>query len=187
MESTATQAKNSPPIFLGIVLFLISEVFLFGSLFWTYYYTRATASTWPPERPEITLAAINTVILLSSSLTIWFAGRSIRLGNVRSLALGLAATIVLAASFLVITVWEWVHESFQPWTNAYGSIFYTLTGFHALHMVIGVGLVSVIAFNAYRGRYRPDYYGPVEITGLYWHFVDIVWIYLYKPVISTGP
>ena len=164
---------------LGISLFLVSEAFLFGSLFWTYYYLRAYTTNWPPEHPEITLAAINTFFLLASSGTIWWALNSIKKGNERRLASGLAATLLLGATFLGITVFEWTSEAFTPWTNAYGSIFFTLTGFHALHVFGGILLMSALLARTLKHKFSSDSFVGVDIGSYYWHFVDFIWIIVF--------
>lgn len=168
------------PAFLGMIFFLLSEVFLFGSLFWTYYYLRSVSAGWPPEHPSAALATINTFILLASSGTIWWAGNSIRKGRVSGLAYGLLATILLACTFLGITAWEWTHESFRPWTSAYGSIFYTLTGFHALHVFGGVIIMLVLLVRTLRHRFSANNFHAVETGSLYWHFVDFIWLIVFS-------
>jgi heme/copper-type cytochrome/quinol oxidase subunit 3 len=177
----ADERAGRPPIFLGMILFLASEVFLFGSLFWTYYYLRVKTDVWPPAGVELhlTMAAINTAVLLSSSLTIWLAGRAIRNGNVRGLAAGLGVTICLGLVFLGITGYEWAHETFRPWTMAYGSIFYTLTGFHALHVLGGTLLLSSLLARTLRGRFSARRRLAIEIGSLYWHYVDFIWILVF--------
>jgi cytochrome c oxidase subunit 3 len=164
---------------LGMVLFLISEAFLFGSLFWTYYYLRALTPGWPPEHPSAVLASVNTAILLSSSIVIWLGTQVIRKGHHRGLLLLLLVTTLLGCTFLGITVWEWTHEAFQPWTNAYGSIFFTLTGFHALHVFGGVLLMLALAARTARRRFSAENHLAVDIGSLYWHFVDFIWILVY--------
>ena len=165
-----------------MVFFLISEVFLFGSLFWTYYYLRAENPVWPPSgvQLDLNMAIINTVILLASSGTIWWAGRSIRKGNENGLALGLSITIVLAVAFLGITIFEWTHEDFRPWTSAYGSVFYTLTGFHALHVFGGVMLMLALLARTLRHRFTSGNFLPVDIGSLYWHYVDFIWLIVFS-------
>jgi cytochrome c oxidase subunit 3 len=115
--------------YLGMIFFLISEAFLFGALFWTYYYLRAQTLIWPPAGVQLDspLAIVNTVLLLSSSASVWWAGRQVRQGKLNGLATGLMITIGLGVAFLGITGWEWTHETFRPWTDAYGSIFYLMT------------------------------------------------------------
>jgi heme/copper-type cytochrome/quinol oxidase subunit 3 len=165
----------------GMVLFLISEAFLFGSLFWTYYYLRATTAVWPPAgvNPDLGLASVNTFLLLSSSAVMWWGGRAIRHGNQKALAAGLAVSMALGLIFLGITIFEWTHESFRPWTHAYGSIFYTLTGFHALHVFAGIVLLLALLTRSLKGRFSATNFKAVEIGSLYWHYVDFIWILVF--------
>lgn len=174
--------ESSSPMRLGMVLFLVSEAFLFGSLFWTYYYLRALTPNWPPERPSATLAGVNTVLLLASSGTVWWGTRAIRTGKERGLFLGLAATFVLGSAFLGITFWEWTHEAFRPWSHAYGSIFYTLTGFHALHVFGGLLIMLALLARTVRHRFSAEHFLAVEVGSLYWHFVDFVWIFVFSTI-----
>lgn len=170
---------------LGMALFLVSEAFLFGSLFIIYYYLRAnTVGAWPPANVHLALGlvTVNTVLLLSSSVTMHAATAAIRRGRQGSLARWLLATIVLGAAFLGITAWEWTHATFRPWDHAYGSIFYTLTGFHALHVLIGLGVLAALLARATRGRFSAQRHLAVEVGGLYWHFVDGVWIAVYSTI-----
>ncbi len=172
------------PMFLGMVLFLISEAFLFGALFWTYYYLRATTPVWPPAGVALdtVLAGINTIILLSSSATIWWAVNSMRKGNEGQAAIGIAATLALGVTFLALTVFEWTHETFQPWTHAYGSTLFTLTGFHALHVFGGVLLMLALLSRTLRHRFSSQSYLGLEIGSLYWHFVDGIWIFVFTTI-----
>lgn len=168
-------------MYLGVILFLISEAFLFGSLFWTYFYLRIKSDVWPPPGVDLNLgfASLNTAILLASSGAIWLAGTAIRRGKEGALAACLIATILLGSGFLGITFWEWAHESFRPWSHAYGSIFYTLTGFHALHVLGGVLLMAALLIRTLRRRFSSQDFSPVEIGSLYWHFVDFVWLFVF--------
>ncbi len=177
-----TERTSQTPMYLGMILFLISEGFLFGSLFWTYYYLRAETPNWPPAGVELnlTLAGINTFILLASSVTVWWAGRAIARNNVNRLALGLGVTIFLGLTFLGITIGEWIHESFRPWTHAYGSIFYTLTGFHALHVFGGVLLMLALMARTMKHRINSTNYRAIEIGSLYWHYVDFIWLIVFS-------
>ncbi len=181
VDHAVTEKISQSPMYMGMILFLISEAFLFGSLFWTYYYLRAENPVWPPAgvHLDVVLASINTAILLSSSVTIWWAGRAIRQGREKSLAWGLAVTMLLGITFLGITIFEWTHEDFSPWTSAYGSIFYTLTGFHALHVLGGVLLILALLTRTLKNRITPAKFGAVEIGSLYWHYVDLIWIIVF--------
>lgn len=176
------ESARSSPMRLGMVLFLISEAFLFGVLFWTYYYLRGLTPGWPPHSPPATLAFVNTAVLLSSSATIWLGARAIRKGHEKWLFVFLLATIGLGAAFLGITGWEWTHEDFFPWTDAYGSTFYTMTGFHALHVLGGVLLMLALLARTARHRFTADSFKAVEVGSLYWHFVDFIWILVFTSV-----
>jgi cytochrome c oxidase subunit III len=182
VASAGTPKTARSQVYLGMVLFLISEAFLFGSLFWTYYYLRAENTVWPPAgvQLDLVLASVNTIILLSSSFTIWWAGRSIRRGRENGLALGLVITMILGIIFLGITIFEWTHEDFRPWTSAYGSIFYTLTGFHALHVFGGVMIMAALLARTLRHRFSSGSLVPIDVGSLYWHYVDIIWIIVFS-------
>jgi cytochrome c oxidase subunit 3 len=181
ISALAKEKSTTSPIKLGMVFFLISEAFLFGSLFTTYYYLRAESPVWPPAgiRLDPVLAITNTVLLLSSSGTIWWAGRALRKNREGGLTAGLAATVILAVGFLGITSFEWTHESFRPWTSAYGSVFYTLTGFHAMHVLAGVLLMLSLLVRTFRHQFSSTNYMTVEVGSLYWHFVDFIWIVVF--------
>lgn len=182
MESNPAAVKVSrTPMYLGMILFLISEVFLFGALFWTYYYLRIQNAVWPPAGVTLNMipASINTVLLLSSSAVIWWGAGQIRKGNEKGLKSALIAVIVLGAAFLGVTLFEWSTESFRPWTSAYGSIFYTLTGFHALHVLGGVLLMSSFLRRTLSHRFSASRFLAIEVGSLYWHFVDFIWIIVF--------
>jgi len=181
--STIEMAAARPsPMRAGVALFLLSEAFLFGSLFWTYYYLRAFAPTWPSHHPSASLPIINTVFLLVCSGTVWLGTRTIRKGNEKGLSVALMVTAILGAAFLGNTFWEWAHEDFRPWTDAYGSIFFTLTGFHALHVFGGVLLMLALFARTVRHRFSADNFVPVEAGSLYWHFVDAIWILVFTTI-----
>jgi cytochrome c oxidase subunit III len=172
------------PLVFGVMLFLISETFLFGSLFWTYYYLRSQSVTWPPAGalPGLTLPVLNTLLLLSSSVVMQWAVAGIRAGKIKRLSIGLGAVCSLGVAFLGVTAWDWVHQGFRPWTNAYGSIFYTLTGFHALHVLMGVVLLAILLSLSMRHRFSSGRFLSVEAGSLYWHFVDLVWLFVFTTV-----
>lgn len=170
---------------LGMALFIVSEAFLFGSLFWTYYYLRAKSwPAWPPPdvHLELGLVTLNTVFLLTSSLTIYSAIVAIRRGSQGSLAAGLLATLALGAAFLGITGWEWTNASFRPWSHAYGSTFYTLTGFHAAHVLAGLAVLLALLVRTLCGHITAERRLALEVGSLYWHFVDVVWIAVYTTI-----
>lgn len=208
--ATAEQQKNTAS--LGMWLFLAQEIMFFGGLFCAYLVYRfkyfgdfGSAS----QQLDIKLGAINTVVLICSSLTVVLAVRAAQLGKRKDLVLWLLATIVLGLAFLGIKADEYA-EKFEKHhvpgpsfsyhellpnqarlpeadrryadphhAEMYFSLYFAMTGMHALHMIIGVGLFGYLAWMASKGRYGPGYYTPIENAGLYWHFVDIVWIYLF--------
>jgi cytochrome c oxidase subunit 3 len=185
---------------LGMWLFLVTEIMFFGGLFMAYLLYRV----WYPEawalgslELDILLGGVNTVVLIGSSLTMALAVRSAQTGFPRATVIWLLLTMALGLVFLVIKGFEYAHKFHdhhvpgpdfqmeQLWgqhgqqVEIFLSLYFTMTGLHALHMVIGFGLLSVIAWMAYKRRFSPTWYTPVEMAGLYWHFVDIVWIFLF--------
>jgi cytochrome c oxidase subunit 3 len=173
---------------LGILLFIISEVMLFGAFFASYFFLRVVVDppSWPPEPYElpVAVAGINTAILVSSSFTIHYALEAIRRGNRAGLKLGLVLTWLLGATFLFIQLNEYVHLGFSARDLGFGSIFYSLTGLHGAHVFAGLLLITFATVRAFRGHFGPkaeDHLG-VEVPGIYWHFVDVMWIIVYVTV-----
>lgn len=186
-EAARAAAPERPPqttLYLGMLLFIVSEVFLFGSLFWAYYYLRDNTPVWPPEgvQLEMALVSLNTAFLLSSSATMHWATLAIRRGDQRGLLLGLLATLLLGSLFLGISGWEWANQDFQPWDHAYGSIFYSLTGFHGAHVLGGLLILAALLMRTLRGRFSAQRHLAVEVGGLYWHFVDLVWVFVFTTI-----
>jgi cytochrome c oxidase subunit 3 len=189
---------------LGMWLFLITEVMFFGGLFLAYmlyriWYPRA----WSEASLElnVVLGGTNTIVLIGSSLTMALAVRAAQTGLRKQTVVWLLLTMALGLTFLVIKYFEYA-EKFEhhhvpginfhfPGPDAgpaqiYFSLYFLMTGLHATHMLIGFGLLSVITWMAARGRFSPDWYTPVEMSGLYWHFVDIVWIFLFPLLYLIG-
>ncbi|MGZ5324988.1 MAG: cytochrome c oxidase subunit 3, partial [Solirubrobacterales bacterium] len=145
---------------MGILLFIISEVMLFGAFFASYFFLRVVANDgpWPPEPFElpVAVAGMNTAILVSSSFTMHWALESIRAGNKLGLRMGLVSTVLLGATFLFIQLNEYVHVGFSARDGAFGSIFYGLTGLHGAHVFVGLMLLSIATLRAFRGHFGPD-------------------------------
>jgi cytochrome c oxidase subunit 3 len=169
---------------LGTWLFLASEVMLFGALFSTYILLRVGALEWPHGELSIKLGAINTVILISSSVTMVMAWASLKLNNFGRGRLYLLLTIVLAAVFLVNKYFEYAEHFGKgegPWHSTFFAIYFTLTGLHGLHIVGGI-VVMLYLLGPGSGLWKKNpeqYVNRIENTGLYWHFVDLVWIFLF--------
>ncbi len=184
----ANQSSRMDRQTLGIYLFIVSEVMLFGAFFAAYFFLRVVVNppTWPPEPFELPVAVafVNTCILVSSSFTIHYALESIRRGNRTGLKLGLVLTWMLGATFLFIQINEYAHIGFSARDLGFGSIFYCLTGLHGAHVFIGLCLLSFATIRAFRGHFGPeekDHLG-VEVPGIYWHFVDVMWIIVFTAV-----
>jgi cytochrome c oxidase subunit 3 len=192
-----TMEQQAEAATLGMWLFLATEVMFFGGLLMAYLLYRV----WYPQawsegslELDIMLGGINTVVLIGSSLTMALAVRAAQTGQQRATVVFLILTMVLGLTFLVIKFFEYKHKfelhhvpgpNFQfegplaPQVEIFLSLYFALTGLHALHMIIGFGLMSVILWMAAKGRFSPQWYTPIELAGLYWHFVDIVWIFLF--------
>ena len=173
---------------LGILLFILSEIMLFASFFAAYFFIRIVTGpeTWPPPGVElpVLIAGINTVVLISSSFTVHYALEAIRKDNHEGLKLGLVLTWLLGATFLFIQINEYIHIGFTPRDGAFGSIFFSLTGLHGAHVFVGLLLLTFATIRAFRGHFGPaqkDHLG-VEVPGIYWHFVDIMWIIVFASI-----
>jgi cytochrome c oxidase subunit III len=172
--------------FLGMLLFIISEVMLFGAFFTAYFFIRVVAdSGWFPiegvDLPKA-IAGVNTAILISSSFTMHWALEGARNENRNALRVGLLTTALLGLTFLTIQVNEYVHIGFAPSDNAQSSIFYSLTGLHGAHVFIGLTLLTIATVRAFRGHFTAKEHRGVEVPGIYWHFVDVMWIVVYSSV-----
>ncbi len=184
----ANQSSRIDRQLLGILLFIVSEVMLFGAFFASYFFLRVVVNppAWPPHPFElpVAVAGMNTAILFSSSFTVHFALEAIRRGNRNAMKLALAATWLLGATFLFIQINEYVHIGFSARDGAFGSIFYGLTGLHGAHVAVGLILLSIANIRAWRGHFGPDpkdHLG-VEVVGIYWHFVDVMWLIVFTTV-----
>ena len=181
----ANQSSRVEAQFLGMLLFIISEVMLFGAFFTAYFFLRVVNNDpWPAEGTELPklIAGINTAVLISSSFTMHWALEGARLGNRRALKAGLATTLMLGATFLTIQINEYVHIGFSPQDHAQGTIFYGLTGLHGAHVFVGLNLLLFATIRAFRGHYSAKEHRGVEVPGIYWHFVDIMWIIVFTTV-----
>jgi len=199
---------------LGMWIFLVTEIMFFGGLFMAYLvYRHMYPLAWTESSHELNviLGGTNTAVLICSSLTMVLAVRSAQIGSRKGQIVNLILTIMLGSTFLVIKYFEYKakfehglvpgphfdpHEllpngSLVPLALPQGSqiffsLYFIMTGIHALHMVVGIGLMLVMLVFAWQGRFTPDYYNPIEVSGLYWHFVDIVWIFLFPLLYLLG-
>ncbi len=168
---------------LGVKLAILSEVTLFGALFAVYFVLRAESPGWPPagvERPDLILPGINTLLLLSSSVTMQWAVRSARIGNRSMILRWLGLTLLLGGIFITLQGYEFATNGFGLSTGVFGSTFYILTGFHGAHVLAGVGLIAIVANRARLGLVSAEHHTAVEAISYYWHFVDVVWLFLFS-------
>jgi cytochrome c oxidase subunit 3 len=189
---------------LGMWVFLVTEIMFFGGMFLAYLVYRSAFPRMFAEASsqlDLTLGAVNTVVLICSSFTMALAVFGAQVGNRRMLVFFLLLTILLGLAFLGIKSLEYRHKfehhlfpgshfryqgSNAREAQIFFGLYFAMTGMHALHMIIGVGLLSVLAWMAKRGRFSPEYFSPVELSGLYWHFVDIIWIFLFPLLYLIG-
>ncbi len=181
----------------GMWIFLVTEILFFGGLFAAYIVYRA----WYPEL--FTLAStelntlwggVNTLVLIGSSLTVAMAIKSAQLNQKKNIIINLGITIALALVFMVIKYFEYTHKfeigifpgefyTFEgidhPKANIFFSLYYLMTGLHGIHVLVGIGLMIWLVKKATNNAFNSEYYTPLEITGLYWHLVDIIWIFLF--------
>lgn len=174
---------------LGMWLFIVSDAITFSALLIAYSYVRVASSSWPMpfEGPAITNATVMTAILLSSSLTMVLGVRAGQRGDRPGVAKWLGATMLGGILFDILHIREWFHlfdEGVQlfhnPWGDPqFGAAFFTLTGLHMTHVTVGVVYLGVVAIGTLRGKYSDE---DVEVSGLYWHFVDLVWMFIFPLV-----
>jgi cytochrome c oxidase subunit 3 len=181
----AHQSSRVEAQLLGMLLFIISEVMLFGAFFTAYFFIRVVnGADWPAQGTElpVAVAGVNTAILLSSSGTMHWALEGARNENRFALRAGILTTLLLGLAFLTIQINEYVHVGFAPSDSAQGTIFYGLTGLHGAHVFVGLTLLSMATVRAFRGHFTAKEHRGVEVPGIYWHFVDIMWIIVYSTI-----
>lgn len=196
---------------IGMWVFLLTEIMFFGGLFLAYIIYRATypeGFAAASNTLDVRLGGFNTVVLILSSLTMALSVYAAQRGNKRMLIIFLILTFILGSVFLGVKVVEY-HSKFEhhlfpavgfyDWTHTAGHdpalasqariflwLYFAMTGLHALHMIIGGGMLLFLIYFAWRDKYSPEYHAPIEIGGLYWHFVDIVWIFLFPLLYLLG-
>ncbi|MEP6471940.1 MAG: cytochrome c oxidase subunit 3 family protein [Acidobacteriota bacterium] len=199
-----TMAQQRDASSLGMWVFLVTEILFFGGLFLAYTVYRAQyplAFAEASRHLDIALGTLNTAVLIISSLTMAMAVYFAALGRRKAIIGFLVATMALGVTFLGVKGVEYAHKFHDhlvpgpgfrfPGPDArqaeiFFSLYFAMTGLHAAHMIIGLGLLTVLVLQARKGRYGPDYSTPVEVSGLYWHFVDIVWIFLFPLLYLIG-
>jgi cytochrome c oxidase subunit 3 len=173
----------------GMALFIASEVMFFLAWFWAFfnaslYPTAAMGGAWPPSGIETFdpwhLPFVNTLILLTSGTTVTWAHHALRQNDRAGLLGGLALTVALGATFTVVQGYEYVHAPFAFTGGIYGTTFFMATGFHGAHVIIGTIFLVVCLYRANAGHFKPDHHFGLEAAAWYWHFVDVVWLFLFS-------
>jgi cytochrome c oxidase subunit 3 len=184
---TAHQSSRIDSRVLGMFIFIASEIMLFGAFFTVYFFTRVVnpeTTTWPPPPYEFPkyMALVNTCILVTSSFTIHWALSAIKRDDRAGLRAGLGLTLMLGWTFLITQLVEFARVGFAPHTGAFASCFFGLTGLHGAHVFVGLMILTFMTIRAFRGHFSAEHHHGVEIGGIYWHFVDVMWIVVYFTV-----
>jgi len=180
----------------GMALFIASEVMFFAAFFWAFFNaslfpTEQVGGIWPPEQVESVfdpwnLPFFNTLILLTSGCTVTWAHHSLIVGDRRGLILGLTLTVLLGALFTGVQAYEYLHAPFAFDEGVYPSTFFMATGFHGFHVIVGTIFLAVCLYRAIAGHFKPDHHFGFEAAAWYWHFVDVVWLFLFSCVYLWG-
>src|SRR6266487_2813215 len=179
----ANLSSRVEPQLLGMLLFIISEVMVFGAFFTAYFFIRvAQGDPWPAHGTTlpVEVAGVNTAILVSSSLTMHWAQTAVKNGNRLGLKAGILTTFLLGCTFLFVQINEYANIGFAPHDFAQASVFYGLTGLHGAHVFIGLTLLAMVTVRSFRGHYTQEEHRGVEVPGIYWHFVDVMWVVVYS-------
>ena len=181
---------------MGMLLFIVSEVMFFFAFFWAYFNATLPALSfvaspvWPPEGivplPAWDLPFLNTLILLTSGVTVTYAHHAIRLGDQKRGATGILLTVILGALFSACRAYEYGHATFGFTDGIYSSTFYLATGFHGFHVLVGTIFLLVCYFRAVKGHFTPEGHIGFEAAAWYWHFVDVVWLFLFVAIYWWG-
>ena len=182
-----THQTGMPTVMVGMLLFIASEVMFFGGLFATYFNARASVAPEPWEPPpggelDMALAAVLTAILISSSFTMQFGVWAIRRGDAGKLKMWTGITLALGVLFLAGQLYDYSQLGFGIADGVFGTVFYTLTGFHGAHVFGGAVGLTIILARAMQGQFSGRNHIAVEAVSIYWHFVDVVWIAVFSTI-----
>jgi cytochrome c oxidase subunit 3 len=183
MRQLPRESERLPLLLVGMVLFIGSEAMFFSGLFGTYYTLRAHAVQWAPAEIKVsTLRLVETAILLSSSGTMQLASHRIKQDRIAGMKRWIWISFLAGAAFLGFETHEWMTVSFNIGTSAYGSMFFTLTGFHGLHVFGGLMIMLVVLGRAATGAYSAETHTGVDVLTYYWHFVDLIWVGVFTTI-----
>ena len=179
------RTTGRPVAFWGVIMLSVTEGVLFVNLLFAYVYLWSIAAEWPPgdvQPPELAFISIRTVALLSSSLTIWFAERALERGHRRRVWTWTVVTVALASFFLAGHVHEFLKlpAEFTWHDHAYGSLYWTIVNFHGAHVLVGIVIWLFVLVRLGRGAYGPREQTQFSTASIYWHFVDVVWVFVFS-------
>jgi cytochrome c oxidase subunit 3 len=202
LKESRTAGLHSPVVRLGLrygmILFIASEVMFFVAFFWAYFHfalypehvSGAASAIWPPAGVKTfdpwSLPFLNTMILLLSGCTVTWAHHSLMINDRKGLILGLAITVVLGIAFSGLQIWEYSIAPFAFTGGVYPSVFFLATGFHGFHVIVGTIFLAVCLFRAMAGHFTPERHFGFEAAAWYWHFVDVVWLFLFVSIYIFG-
>jgi cytochrome c oxidase subunit 3 len=171
----------------GVLCLIAAEAALFGYLLFSYYYCAVQLPVdWMPRvHPSFTLALPNTLVLIASSVAAWWGERGILHGRRWQLSLGLLIALLLGSIFLVVQTFEWRSKTYSLSSSLYGSFYFTITGFHMAHVVVGVAVLAALLVWSLLGYFDERRNAPVLIGNVYWHFVDVVWLFVFTTFYLT--
>ncbi|MBT4879408.1 MAG: cytochrome c oxidase subunit 3 [Alphaproteobacteria bacterium] len=199
VNEAQTDEKHTYPVRIGLrygmVFFIISELMLFASFFWAFFNaslfpTEATGGVWPPVGIDpfnpFRLPYLNTLLLLLSGTTITWAHHAMLENNRKDMVRGTGLTVLLGIVFLCVQIFEYAHAPFAFTGGIYPTLFYMATGFHGFHVFVGIVFLTVCFFRARKGHFKPNHHVGFEAAAWYWHFVDIIWLFLFVFVYWWG-
>jgi cytochrome c oxidase subunit 3 len=171
-----------------MVVLISTEAMVFLALLSAYFFVRAGASAWPPPGiapPELHRSVLFTVVLLGSSIPIFWMEHALVRGHMRQVAYSLAIAFVMGAGFLANTAYDFLNQEFTFRENAYASLFWVIIGLHAIHVLVGLLMSATVQAKVWTGRVTPERHVTPEVFALYWHFVDGVWIFVFASLIVS--
>jgi heme/copper-type cytochrome/quinol oxidase subunit 3 len=198
IKEATYEGHHTPVVQLGLrygmFLFIASEVMFFAAFFWAFFdsslWPRVSPAVWPPEGVETFnpwgLPLINTVILVTSSFTVTLAHKAVERSDRKWSVNWLIVTIALGATFTALQAFEYYHAPFGFQDGIYSSTFFMATGFHGFHVIVGTIFLTVCLFRAMKGHFKPEHHFGFEAAAWYWHFVDVVWLFLFSAVYIWG-